>query len=68
MDCPEITVLALVSSASHQTYCAQLLSLRDGDIDLLGEVLVRLEYLSARHGGGVVESELRWLVDLFEAS
>jgi hypothetical protein len=47
------------SFRQHPTYCALLLGLWDGGIRLLGEVLVRLEYLSARHGGGVVMSGLR---------
>jgi hypothetical protein len=46
--------LALASSGTYQTYCAQLLGFWNGGICFLGEVLVRLEYLSAGHGGGVV--------------
>ena len=38
---------------SHQTYRRQLLRLWNGRIDLFAKVLVGLEHLSARHGGGV---------------
>lgn len=65
---PYHILLASSSFRRHPTYCAQLLGLWNSGIRLLGEVLVRLEYLSARHGGGVVLTELRDFVEAFEAS
>jgi hypothetical protein len=47
-------LLAPAGFESHHTYRTELLRLWDRNIGLLGEVLVRLEYLSAGHGGGVV--------------
>jgi hypothetical protein len=44
---------ALLPSQEAHTYRSELLGLRDRRVDLLGEVLVGLEHLPARHCGGV---------------
>jgi hypothetical protein len=47
------------SSTTAQIYLSKLLSLRNLGVGLLREVLLRLEHLSARHGGGAVVWSLR---------
>jgi hypothetical protein len=51
------------SSTTARNYLSKLLGLWDLSVGLLREVLLRLEHLSARHGGGAVVCSLR--VDLF---